>query len=154
MVRPVTGDEPAPNPPLHYRWREIYPALKKLSEGAANPYEGYAMEYVNPLTGGPTLPTMSCWIQLLKPGQRTQAHRHTSTAIYHAFRGEGTTVIDGKPFHWQKGDCFVVPLWHWHEHANTAASDDAILFSMNDAPVLKPFGLYREEGPGKPQIGL
>jgi len=154
MARPVTGDEPAPNPPLHYRWREIYPALKKLSEGAANPYEGYAMEYVNPLTGGPTLPTMSCWIQLLKPGQRTQAHRHTSTAIYHAFRGEGTTVIDGKPFHWQKGDCFVVPLWHWHEHANTSASDDAILFSMNDAPVLKPFGLYREEGPGKPQFGF
>ena len=31
---------------------------------------------------------------------------------------------------------------------------DRRLVSMNDAPVLKPFGLYREEGPGKTQLGL
>jgi len=154
MARPVTSEAEKPTAPLHYRWQDTYPALKKLAEGAPNPYEGYAMEYVNPLTGGPTLPTLSCWIQLLKPGQRTQSHRHTSTVLYHAFRGRGTTVINGQEFHWEQGDNFVVPLWHWHEHANTAASDDAILFSMNDAPVLKPFGLYREEGPGKSQLGL
>jgi len=154
MARPVISEAEKPMAPLHYRWKDIYPALKKLAEGDPNPYEGYAMEYVNPLTGGPTLPTLSCWIQLLKPGQRTQSHRHTSTVLYHAFRGRGTTVINGQDFNWEQGDNFIVPLWHWHEHANTSASDDAILFSMNDAPVLKPFGLYREEGPGKPQLGL
>jgi hypothetical protein len=26
--------------------------------------------------------------------------------------------------------------------------------SMNDAPVLKPFGLYREQGPGESHLGL
>ena len=119
----------------------------------ADIYDGLAMEYVNPLTGGSTLPTLSCWIQLLKAGQRTQSHRHTSTVLYHAFRGRGTTVIDGQEFHWEQGDNFVVPLWHWHEHANTSASDEAILFSMNDAPVLKPFGLYREET-RRSQLGL
>lgn len=154
MARPVTGNDSKPAAPMHYRWRDTWPALQKLAEGPANPYEGYAMEYVNPLTGGPTLPTLSCWIQLLKPGQRTQSHRHTSTVLYHAFRGSGTTVINGQPFHWQKGDSFVVPLWHWHEHANTAVSDDAVLFSMNDMPVLQPFGLYREEGPGPAQMGI
>jgi gentisate 1,2-dioxygenase len=128
--------------------------LKRLAESAANPYDGYAMEYVNPLTGGSTLPTLSCWIQMLKPGQRTQSHRHTSTVLYHAFCGSGTTVINGTPFRWEKGDSFVVPLWHWHEHANNSAGDDAILFSMNDAPVLKPFGLYREQGPGESHLGL
>jgi gentisate 1,2-dioxygenase len=154
MARPVTSETEKPSAPLHYRWKDTYPALKKLSEGTPHPYEGYAMEYVNPLTSGPTLPTLSCWIQMLKPGQRTQSHRHTSTVLYHAFRGCGTTVINGQKFDWEKGDNFVVPLWHWHEHANTSASEDAILFSMNDAPVLKPFGLYREEGPGKSQLGL
>jgi gentisate 1,2-dioxygenase len=149
MARPIDADDNKLPAPLHYRWRDIEPALKRLANGPANPYDGYAMEYVNPLTSGPTLPTLSCWIQLLKPGQRTQSHRHTSTVLYHAFRGSGTTVINGKPFHWEKGDTFVVPLWHWHEHANTTANDDAILFSMNDAPVLKPFGLYREQGPGE-----
>jgi len=150
----VTSEAEKPTAPMHYRWKDTYPALKKLAEGAPNPYEGYAMEYVNPLTGGSTLPTLSCWIQLLKPSQRTQSHRHTSTVLYHAFRGRGTTVINGQKFDWEQGDNFVVPLWHWHEHANTSTSDDAILFSMNDAPVLKPFGLYREEGPGKTQLGL
>lgn len=154
MARSVTTDEHKPAAPLHYRWRDIYPALKKLAQGAPNPYEGHAMEYVNPLTGGPSLPTLSCWIQLLKPGERTQAHRHTSTALYHAFRGSGTTVIDGQPFHWERGDTFVVPLWHSHEHANGSAHDEAILFSMNDTPVLKPFGLYREQGPGELNLGL
>src|ERR671919_1820112 len=31
----------------------------------------------------------------------------------------------------------VVPLWHWHKHANRSADAEAILFSMNDGPVLK-----------------
>jgi gentisate 1,2-dioxygenase len=154
IVRPVTEEKEKPAAPLHYRWRDVYPKLKRLAEGTPHPYEGYALEYVNPLTGGPTLPTLSCWIQLLKPGQRTQSHRHTSTVLYHAFRGRGTSMINGQPFHWEKGDSFVVPLWHWHEHANTSASDDAILFSMNDAPVLQPFGLYREQGPGESHFGL
>jgi gentisate 1,2-dioxygenase len=154
LARPITTEATQPTAPLHYRWRDISPALKQLAEGEPHPYEGYAMEYVNPLSGGPTLPTLSCWIQMLRPGQRTQSHRHTSTVLYHAFRGSGTTVINGNPFHWEKGDSFVVPLWHWHEHANRSSGDEAILFSMNDAPVLKPFGLYREEGPGESHLGL
>lgn len=154
LARPVTAGEKQPTAPLHYHWRDIFPSLKRLAEGEPHPYEGYAMEYVNPLTGGATLPTLSCWIQMLRPGQRTQSHRHTSTAIYHVFRGSGTTVINGQPFHWEKGDSFVVPLWHWHEHANRSSGEEAILFSMNDMPVLKPFGLDREEGPGESKLGL
>jgi gentisate 1,2-dioxygenase len=104
-----------------------------------------ALEYINPATNGSTLPTLSCWIQMLRPGELTKTHRHNSTSIYHAFRGNGTTIINGQPFHWQKGDTFIVPLWSWHEHANRSSTDEAILFSMHDAPVLKAFGLYREE---------
>lgn len=154
MTRPVPSQREELPAPLHYYWREIYPALKRLAEGPANPYDGVALEYVNPLTGGATLPTLSCWIQMLRPGERTQVHRHTSTAIYHVFRGSGTSVINGESFHWDKGDTFIVPLWSWHEHVNRSAKEDAVLFSMNDAPVLKAFGLYREEGRGESRLGL
>ena len=82
---------------------------------------------------------------MLRPGEKTQSHRHTSTCIYHAFKGAGTTVINGEQFHWQKGDTFIVPLWSWHAHGNESASDEAILFSMHDEPILRAFGLYREE---------
>ena len=70
----------------------------------------------------------------------------TRAQVYHAFRGSGTTLINGEPFHWEKGDTFVVPLWSWHEHANRSSKDEAILFSMHDSPILRAFGLYREEG--------
>lgn len=144
-TRPVGETNQDQMPVLHYRWREIYPSLQRLARGNANPYDGAALEYVNPLTGGATLPTLSCWIQMLRGGEQTKAHRHTSTSIYHAFRGSGTTMINGEAFHWQKGDTFVVPLWSWHQHANHSSSQEAILFSMHDLPILKAFGLYREE---------
>jgi gentisate 1,2-dioxygenase len=140
----VTGQERSPL--LHYRWRDTYPALQRLAGSEAGGYDGAALEYVNPLTGGSTLPTLSCWIQMLRPGEQTKPHRHTSTSIYHAFRGTGTTVINGQPFEWEKGDTFVVPLWAWHEHINRSPKEEAILFSMHDTPILKAFGLYREEG--------
>jgi len=130
---------------LHYHWRDTYPALHNLARAENNPYDGVALEFVNPQTGGPTLPTMSCRIQMLRPHEKTRCHRHTSTSIYHAFRGSGATIIDGQPFHWQKGDTFIVPLWYWHEHVNGSSTDEAILFSMHDEPILKAFGLYREE---------
>jgi CSLREA domain-containing protein len=69
-----------------------------------------------------------------------------NTIVAGNFRGSGTTIINGEPFHWEKGDTFVVPLWSWHEHANRSNKDEAILFSMHDSPILKAFGLYREEG--------
>jgi gentisate 1,2-dioxygenase len=89
--------------------------------------------------------TIQCAVQLLTPKDETETHRHTSTAIYHVFRGTGTTLIDEKKFDWQQGDSFVVPLWYAHRHLNRSSSQDAILFSMSDAPVLKALELYREE---------
>lgn len=87
---------------------------------------------------------------MLGPAERIQVHHHTSTGIYHAFRGCGTTVIDGKAVHWDQGNTFIVPLWSWHEHANRSPKDPAILFSMDD---LQAFGLYREESRGKFRLG-
>jgi len=88
--------------------------------------------------------TIQCAVQLLPADEKTESHRHTSTVMYHVFRGQGMTEIGEQRFEWRQGDTFVVPLWHAHRHMNTS-SDDAILFSMNDAPALKALGLYREE---------
>jgi gentisate 1,2-dioxygenase len=42
----------------------------------------------------------------------------------------------------------VVPQWQWHSHENTG-DEDALLFSMSDWPLLKPFGFYREQVEGE-----
>jgi gentisate 1,2-dioxygenase len=60
-------------------------------------------------------------------------------------RGDGETIIDGRRFAWGRGDIVVLPSWALHEHANVSSRDAAVLFSIQDRPVLDALGLYREE---------
>jgi gentisate 1,2-dioxygenase len=87
---------------------------------------------------------MSCEVQLFKGKETTQTHRHTSTSIYHVVRGQGRTRVGEGYLEWRKGDSFVVPLWQWHAHENLS-NDEAVLFSINDRPVMESLQLYREE---------
>ncbi|MFQ5896694.1 MAG: cupin domain-containing protein [Candidatus Methylomirabilia bacterium] len=127
-----------------YPWAEIYPALAALAERDSSPFEDLALQYVT-ASGGPVLPTLACWVQRLRPEVRTRAHRHVSSAVYVAFEGTGFSVINGERFSWSPGDMFAVPPWAWHEHANPSSTEDAILFSIHDTPVLQALGLQREE---------
>src|SRR5947199_355649 len=43
------------------------------------------------------------------------------------------------------GHVSLSPSWALHEHANTSTHDAAILFSIQDRPVLEALGLFREE---------
>src|SRR2546428_160187 len=58
-------------------------------------------------------------------------------------REVGDSISRGERFDWEESDTFVVPAWSWHEHAR--AGGDAVLYSFNDRPILKPFGLEREQ---------
>ncbi len=130
--------------PFRYNWEETGKALKRLPDSERDPCDGALLRYVNPATGSFTLPTMSCEIQLFKTGERTRAHRHTSTALYHVFKGRGRTAVGEGYLDWEKGDSFVIPLWQWHYHENRSA-EEAVLFSINDRPVMEALELYREE---------
>ncbi len=147
LARPSWVQQGKQPPPYRYPWTETEKTLKALGENPGDPHDGLLLRYVNPLTGGPTLPTFSCEIQMLRPGETTKSHRHTSTAIYHAFRGEGFTVVGDQRFEWKQGDSFTVPLWTPHHHGNQSRQD-AILFSMNDRPLMEALGFYREEAVG------
>jgi len=130
--------------PFRYAWKDTYGALKSMGESDRDPYDGTLLRYINPATGGYTYPTMSCEVQLFKAKEMTKPHRHMSTAIYHVFNGQGRSRVGEGYLEWKKGDTFVVPLWQWHCHENLA-NDEAILFSLNDRPVMDSLQLYREE---------
>jgi gentisate 1,2-dioxygenase len=137
-----------PGVPYRYPWTETEKNLNILKNTAGDPCDGIFLRYVNPWDGGPTLPFISCAIQLLAPGMKTKAHRHTSVSYYHAVRGAGATRAGETDIQWRERDFFVVPPWAWHSHENLA-SEDAILFSMSDESFLRPLGLYREEIEGE-----
>ena len=138
-------EKTAQSPLLVYSWKQTWDALSGLRSQQGDPQDGIALEYTHPHTGGPVLPTMACWIQLLRPGERLQAHRHTGSAVYYAVQGSGMTVIDGQAFNWSKGSVIALPPWAMHEHANLSATEDAVLFSIQDTPVIMATNLYRHE---------
>lgn len=135
---------PPYSPVWAYRWADARQALETLAQSSPpDPYNGFLVRYINPATGGEVLPTMGCRLQLLRKGTHTQAHRHTSSFVAHVAEGSGYSVLNGTRFDWRKGDTLAVPLWCWHEHV--ATSEDAVLFSFTDEPLLAPLGLLRTE---------
>ena len=145
FARPSNADEThRRGVPFRYSWKDTYKALRTMSESDRDRHDGTLLRYINPATSGYTYPTMSCEIQLFKAGEKTEMHRHTTTALYHVFRGRGRTAVGEGHLEWKKGDSFVVPLWQWHAHENLA-DEEAILFSINDRPVMEALQLYREE---------
>lgn len=112
--------------------------------------DGVCLDYTNPITGGPTMPTINCRAQMLRPGEETRPHSHTSSTIYHVVEGAGVTTVgtdkDGtEALAWGRRDCFFVPSMAWHSLKNNSKTEPAILFSVSDRPVLESLGLYREE---------
>ncbi|WP_026962949.1 cupin domain-containing protein [Alicyclobacillus herbarius] len=145
MLRPL-GDRHHgyPSPLTVYQWRHTEAAMQSLKALSPNPYDGYAVEYLNPANGQSADPRIGAVTQTLTPGMHTKAHRHLSSAVYHVVEGSGYTVVDGLRLDWEKGDFFTIPPWAWHEHVNTG-SEDAVLFSINDGPLMELLELERSE---------
>ena len=137
-----SGGQPSPahSPLLAYRWEETDAALAALLEEHGGPL--VSVEFVNPTTGTPALPTMACEMHRLVPGDRSPTRRKVGSSVFVVYRGAGTTVINGQRFDWETGDMFVTPSWAAVDHQASEPSD---LFSISDAPILKALGLYREQ---------
>ena len=134
------------SPLLHYPWKQTWETLQRLApEVDGSPFDGVIMEYTNPNTGGPVMPTIACHIQMLRPGEATKAHRHTAGAIYHVVQGRGRSVVNGETLEWEDKDVFAVPGWNYHEHANASDTEPAVLFSFTESPVLRALSLLREQ---------
>ncbi|PKF78745.1 NADPH dehydrogenase [Vibrio sp. vnigr-6D03] len=141
----VSWDKPY-SPLFKYQWEPTYDALTKMAAVSdGNPYDDILMHYTNPVTGGHVMKTMGASMQMLRPGFKGKAHRHTGSFIYHVAKGKGHSIINGKRFDWKERDIFCVPSWAFHEHVNASDTEDACLFCFSDLPTIEALGLYREE---------
>ena len=149
-IRPRTGAPGDAALPYTYKWKDTLRALEQSAAGVRDPHDGILLEYIHPVTGGPTMPTIGCWVQMISPGESTKPHRHTSSTIYHVMQGEGVAMV-GKSkaspteLAWREHDCFFVPSWNWHHFRNTSNKEPVIIFSVTDRPVLESLRLYRQE---------
>jgi len=139
-----TNERSSFSPLMLYSWEQTLEALHALREREGSPYEGIALDYTHVQTGGPVLPTIGCGVQMIRKGEKLKARRVAGSSVFCVRQGRGRSTVGDKVFEWEKGDIVAVPSWAPLQHANTGA-EDAILFSINDYPVLRALGLYRED---------
>ena len=60
-------------------------------------------------------------------------------------RGHGHCLVGAEVRRLAPHDLVTVPPWTWHRHENRA-SEDAILYSVDDWPAMAKMGFYRTEG--------
>jgi gentisate 1,2-dioxygenase len=127
----------------HYPMSEMRVELQRLAATQTG-NEPLVLEYKNRTTGGPVMPTIACYTQMLRPGEKARAWRRVCCTNYHIVEGAGYSVVGGQRLDWEDKDVFTVPTWTFCEHVNSG-DRPAFLFSFSDAPVMKALSLYREE---------
>lgn len=144
-IKPLGFEAALPLLPVRHSWADTDATLNAVrkSERQSDPCDGYLLSYANPLTGGPSLPTLWAGVQLLSAGLKTSGHRQNCTTIYYVAEGHGVSNVGDEQLEWGKGDIFVVPPWELHYHENHSEGD-AILFSVSDRAAMDALQLYRE----------
>ena len=85
-------------------------------------------------------PTLGLFLCALDAGTRTSSLRTTANNIYTVVSGRGRSIIGGETIPWERGDVFVAPAWHDHQHE---PDGDAVLFRLTDEPLLASFDWLR-----------
>jgi gentisate 1,2-dioxygenase len=134
------------SPMYVYRWDMMRAALESFRNHDGDPYEAVMIEYVNPLDGKPVFKTITFFMQMLRPGERTQPLKQTASLLVAPFEGHGYSLIGGKRLDWERFDTFAVPGGEWAEHVNASDREPAILFVASDEPTLKSLALYQKHG--------
>jgi gentisate 1,2-dioxygenase len=128
------------SPKYHYRGDVTRRALTDMSP---SPDGSRILRYVNPVTGGPIMPTLDCYAARLSKNQATQAIRTTYNQICLVVSGQGRSTIGDETVSWGKHDTFTIPHWSWASH--TALNGDADLFIVTDKSMFENLDLLRIE---------
>ncbi|HET9340576.1 MAG TPA: gentisate 1,2-dioxygenase [Casimicrobiaceae bacterium] len=131
------------SPVFSYPYARSRAALATVgAAGGVDAAHGVRMRYVNPVTGGWSMPTLGTWLQWLPAGFRGRPVRSTDATVFCCVEGHGRVRVDGKALEWGPRDVFVVPSW---QARSLEADEESVLFGYSDRPVQEALGLLREE---------
>ncbi|MCC7346129.1 MAG: cupin domain-containing protein [Variibacter sp.] len=87
-----------------------------------------------------------CGLQMLLPGEKAPAHRHTPSAARIVVEGEGAyTIVNGEKCVMAHGDLILTPGGTWHDHGHDG-NGPVIWLDALDLPVFRFLeGTYGEE---------
>jgi gentisate 1,2-dioxygenase len=130
------------SPIFNYPYRITREVLDHMSRvHGIDPCHGFKMNYINPVTGGAAMPTLTTAMQLLPKGFKTETYRSTAGSVFVVVEGRGRVRIADRSFSWLPHDIFVVPSWHPFE---IEADSEAVIFSYSDRIVQEKLDFFRE----------
>ena len=131
------------SPIFNYPYARTRAALETAAKGAPlDPHWGVTMRYVNPLTGGWAMPTISSFMMFLPAGTHTLPMRGTDGWVCAVAEGRGVAVAGDTRMEFGPRDVFVLPNWTWRRFE---AKEDSFLFVSSDRGVQEKLGIYREQ---------
>lgn len=132
--------------PVLWRWTSIE------AEAVARPHnpQGTLALSGGDVSGhGTVAPDVSLVIQVLKPGEKTESHRHSFWHLYIVHSGSGLLEFDkdGVSHRIEPGDTVFVPAWCYHAVGNNSDDETLRLHRIQNLPqVAKVGNLMREIG--------
>lgn len=136
------------SPVFNYPYSRSRETLDTLARhGPVHPCHGVKLRFVNPASGGPPMPTIGAFMQLLPSGFRGAPYRGTDATVYMVVDGRGRTRVGEAVWTWGPRDLFVAPSWAAVSHE---AEEEAVLFSFSDRPAQQALGFWREQAPTRP----
>jgi gentisate 1,2-dioxygenase len=123
--------------PYRFTWESTQKAL----ETATADDEGYYGPRI--MLDTPSMPTMGLYVHRWESGFKTRKQRSSTNNVFLVMQGSGTSTIGEQTFNWNRGDTIAAPCWSWIEHQ---ASEDSVMFSMTDEPLMRFAKYYRFEG--------
>lgn len=147
-MRPLKGHtadrRPAHQPLFHYPYADWRSTLDTLANSGAqiDPHLGHALEFLNPVNGGPIMATISAHVRLMPQGFETKPRRATDGTIFVVVEGTGEAVIDGDTIALNPRDLLVVPSW---KEVVFRAQSQLVLFGYSDKACQEKLNLYKEE---------
>jgi gentisate 1,2-dioxygenase len=144
---PVDFRRGTASPVFSYPFERAYEALDHVRRhGPIDECHGVKMQYIDPTTGGPAIPTISTFLQLLPAGFTTASYRATASSVVTVVRGKGRVRIgDGaavRELEFGPKDIWAVPSW---QPVRIAADDETVLFVASDEAVHRKLNLWREQ---------
>lgn len=148
-LNPAWETPQGPSSPIgNYPWEETERAFAAIADDAeGSDSEDVVLEYTNPWTGGPVMPTIDCRIMRLRPGFHGRPQRTTASTVLHVVRGACRVEVGDRRFDVDAHDVLAVPGWVSHRFVNASRTADSVLFAFSNRPALRSLGLLREDQP-------
>jgi gentisate 1,2-dioxygenase len=139
--------------PVVWRWTDILESLDTAGKliqigGADDVNDRRTIHLVNPSLADlrHTSGIIQVAIQLIKPGESAEAHRHSQNALRFVVETKDGmyTTVNGEEMLMEPGDLVLSPNWTWHDHTNKSEKP-AIWIDILDVNLLHRMGGHFKE---------